>query len=705
MALFKILSNMDDSSKSMPNTYNKGYCYFDVNTKKFWIDTTDAASGRVAINAPRADIAALATQIPFGTCATAGDALNKQAILDTIPWMNTIPTNGTTIPAPPDGTIVAVYFQNANSVANTTLQLKFANTTATTTSVPVYLNYPNKVGATKSKSWDSGSVVLLTYMSSNSGMWVMSSGTGGSSGGIYYVKGPSTDTTAGTWTGTHSEINALEEGLTLIYVPAVAGAATTTLNINGLGAKTCYYSGTSKLTTHFAAGTPIMFTYYNNGWRRADYNSNSDTKLRVYTQNTGYNSEYPVLVSRTGADTLTAKANGEYTDVYGVIYTSNAPTVNPSTGKMSVPGGLIGSLQGNASTATEFSSNATVQLTGDVTGEVASKKGWTVATTLSASGVTAGTYGTTSQQTPSYSETFSIPYFTVDAKGRVTSAGTSTVAIPADTNTWRPVVDALDSTSVTSSLSANQGRVLNNKFANYLPLAGGTMTGGINLVGNQSSAWNDKGLVFTNGSRIGENTSGAMGFYSAEKIYIRPDSGTQVSTAGVEIDSGAVIPSQTNTMSLGDSSHKWTTVYAGTFSGNATNVNVTDTTPTSTTTYYLTYTTGRTTGQVLRGNTDLYYYDTGSTSYLNVGSSSHKGGLTLHNSNSYYSNIIPADGVNANQTVYLPNASGTIALTTSNVASADKVNHTLTFGDSASPLYSFDGSADVNVPLYNGAVS
>lgn len=41
-----------------------------------------------------------------------------------------------------------------------------------------------------------------------------------------------------------------------------------------------------------------------------------------------------------------------------------------------------------------------------------------------------------------------------------------------DTNTWRDVVDSLDSTRTDASLSANQGRVLNDKFASYLPLHG-----------------------------------------------------------------------------------------------------------------------------------------------------------------------------------------------------------------------------------------
>lgn len=41
-----------------------------------------------------------------------------------------------------------------------------------------------------------------------------------------------------------------------------------------------------------------------------------------------------------------------------------------------------------------------------------------------------------------------------------------------NTNTWRDVIDSLDSTRTDASLSANQGRVLNEKFASYLPLHG-----------------------------------------------------------------------------------------------------------------------------------------------------------------------------------------------------------------------------------------
>jgi len=95
------------------------------------------------------------------------------------------------------------------------------------------------------------------------------------------------------------------------------------------------------------------------------------------------------------------------------------------------------------------------------------------------------------------------------------------------------------------------------------------MTGGITMA-SDSSAWNTKGIIFSNGSRIGENTSGGLGIYTAEKLYLRPNSGTaSSSTDGVIIDGTGLYPSVTNTENLGGTSNKWANIYstAGTFSG------------------------------------------------------------------------------------------------------------------------------------------
>lgn len=96
-----------------------------------------------------------------------------------------------------------------------------------------------------------------------------------------------TGTTAGTWLGSLTGLTAYYDGLLILYKSPVAGASTTTLNLNSLGAKTIYINNTSKLTTHFPANQPILLTYstsQNSGcWMCLDdYWTNSDTYTSAY---------------------------------------------------------------------------------------------------------------------------------------------------------------------------------------------------------------------------------------------------------------------------------------------------------------------------------------------------------------------------------------------------------------------------------------
>lgn len=99
---------------------------------------------------------------------------------------------------------------------------------------------------------DAGSMLNPVHFSS--GVPVASSGNT-----IPYIVG--TGTTAGTWLGTLEGLTAYYDGLLILYKPSVAGASTTTLNLNSLGAKTCYVNSTKKLTTHFPANQPIFLVY------------------------------------------------------------------------------------------------------------------------------------------------------------------------------------------------------------------------------------------------------------------------------------------------------------------------------------------------------------------------------------------------------------------------------------------------------------
>lgn len=104
------------------------------------------------------------------------------------------------------------------------------------------------------------------------------------SGNFFYVEGDDTNKTAGTWTGTCSGIKEYYNGLTIIFVPKVAGASTTNLNINGLGNIVCYLTdqgAVAKLTTHYPVGTPIPFTYYNGKFIHADYSRANDNTTNI----------------------------------------------------------------------------------------------------------------------------------------------------------------------------------------------------------------------------------------------------------------------------------------------------------------------------------------------------------------------------------------------------------------------------------------
>lgn len=176
--------------------------------------------------------------------------------------------------------------------------------------------------------------------------------------GIPVVIGTQTAKT-GSWTGSlvGTGITALYTGLTIRYYLPYAPNSNASLNLTlddanhtTTGAIACYYSLATRLTTHYGVGSVITLTYFaagsisnagtptsTNCWiADANYDSgNTDTLLRVYRQTSGYNADYPILVSRsTGIGT--AGTNDSYTAVYGVIFDSNYPTCNPSTGEVKV---------------------------------------------------------------------------------------------------------------------------------------------------------------------------------------------------------------------------------------------------------------------------------------------------------------------------------------------------------------------------------
>lgn len=111
-----------------------------------------------------------------------------------------------------------------------------------------------------------------------------------------FIKGTQTAVT-GSWTGATSEITSLYDGLTIRYYLPYNGSGNATLNLTladgtTTGAKNIYKSGTSRVTTHYAAGNVIILTYmanasisgsttkYTGWWVNGDFNSDTYNRLR-----------------------------------------------------------------------------------------------------------------------------------------------------------------------------------------------------------------------------------------------------------------------------------------------------------------------------------------------------------------------------------------------------------------------------------------
>ena len=144
---------------------------------------------------------------------------------------------------------------------------------------------------------------------------------------IHYIEG--TGTTAGTWLGTCEDITEYYDGLTVAYKIGIAGASTTTLNINGLGAKTVKRA-TANLTTHLGVNTVVHLTYTTidgtGYWVWANYDS-GNTKV-TQAQSSTATGKYPVLLSYYTQDKTTTTAQ--------TVRRDNNFYYQPSTGTMTV---------------------------------------------------------------------------------------------------------------------------------------------------------------------------------------------------------------------------------------------------------------------------------------------------------------------------------------------------------------------------------
>lgn len=182
------------------------------------------------------------------------------------------------------------------------------------------------------------------------------------------------------------------------------------------------------------------------------------------------------------------------------------------------------------------------------------------------SGATAGSYGDSSDQTPSYGSTFKVPYVKVNNTGHVTEISEHTVKIPAsdNTDTHRPIkmngTQILGNNTTALDLVAGSNITLtNNSGAVTIEASGGSIETGSNTNGS----WIKLGNIYIQYADVIIGTGTASynfpkAFSSAPKALVSW-SVPQINQAGTRL---TVVGTTTTSISiLGDGSGSRTVTY------------------------------------------------------------------------------------------------------------------------------------------------
>lgn len=120
----------------------------------------------------------------------------------------------------------------------------------------------------------------------------------------------------------------------------------------------------------------------------------------------------------------------------------------------------------SAGTADSLSAARTISLTGDATGSVSTNLGEnaSIAVTLANSGATAGNFGPSANTPVAFGGTFTIPSFTVDAKGRVTKSAQYTITLPSAPTTITGNASTATTLQTPRTITANLGSATGTSF-------------------------------------------------------------------------------------------------------------------------------------------------------------------------------------------------------------------------------------------------
>lgn len=404
------------------------------------------------------------------------------------------------------GLTIHVKFNNENTANNPTLTITGGDSAANNPINIVQYGTTNAGTVAETTGWNAGAIVSLTYDGTN---WVKNSGYNTNSQSNY----------GNITTGGALQTNdvTIANGDKLVITDAS--------DSNKVARASVTFDGSTETQALTKAGTWKTFNNYSHpttsgnkhipsggssgqflGWS-ADgtaawvSNPNTDTKLRIYLSTT--NVELPLVGLNSGNATAAYASHTSGTkDVQGAIPSTaaNRATINPNTGAITVPGGIIG----NASTATNFASAKSIALTGDVTGSAngGASGGWSISTSIGAGKVTnamlANKTITIGSTTKELGESFTL------AELGIASAmhfkGTTTTALTDNDTTHTTVT--IDSVT-------------------YTPEAGDVVL------------YSDSEFVWTGSKweRLGRDSSFITSYVSYGKISVSGDTGTSAVTA------------------------------------------------------------------------------------------------------------------------------------------------------------------------------
>ena len=167
---------------------------------------------------------------------------------------------------------------------------------------------------------------------------------------VEYITGTQTAATA-SWAGVTND-STLVTGKMIAYKLPVASKATATLQLtftnppSGGATQTAaipVYLNTTRVGTHYGAGSVVIMVYDGTNWRSTDYwDGNTNTLLRTYSSATDL--DVP-LIGQNSAASITAtwsSYTATYKDWYGAIPNDDTKRakINLSTGLIKAPGGI-----------------------------------------------------------------------------------------------------------------------------------------------------------------------------------------------------------------------------------------------------------------------------------------------------------------------------------------------------------------------------